>query len=152
MVSSICGRVVLPAYGAGPYLPAIVLQPPVSIREMHDGLYTPATYLTYKVFALPFHSYLARSLVLSPLAQGTPSCHREAAPFWQLQHVCWSATSFGFTRLDLLMSCHCLACLVVVSTLPEEGCAVTAPALCACMRPCMQVGLIGVGSGVCACM
>lgn len=44
-------RVILPAYGAGPYLPAIVLERPVYIREMHDGLYTPATYLTYKACA-----------------------------------------------------------------------------------------------------
>ena len=42
-------RVILPAYGAGPYLPAIVLERPVYIREMHDGLYSPATYLAYKV-------------------------------------------------------------------------------------------------------
>ena len=42
-------RVVLPAYGAGPYLPTIVLDRPIYIREMSDGLYTPLTYLTYKV-------------------------------------------------------------------------------------------------------
>lgn len=39
----------MPAYGAGPYLPAIVLERPVYVREMNDGLYTPFTYLTYKV-------------------------------------------------------------------------------------------------------
>lgn len=42
-------RVILPAYGAGPYLPTIVLDRPIFIREMSDGLYTPLTYLTYKV-------------------------------------------------------------------------------------------------------
>ena len=42
-------RVILPAYGAGPYLPTIVLDRPIFIREMSDGLYTPITYLTYKV-------------------------------------------------------------------------------------------------------
>ena len=44
-----CGRVILPAYGAGPYLPAIVLERPVYVREMSDGLYSPLAYLTYKV-------------------------------------------------------------------------------------------------------
>ncbi len=43
------GRVILPAYGAGPYLPAIVLERPVYVREMSDGLYSPLAYLTYKV-------------------------------------------------------------------------------------------------------
>lgn len=42
-------RVILPAYGAGPYLPAIVLERPVYVREMSDGLYSPLAYLTYKV-------------------------------------------------------------------------------------------------------
>ena len=39
----------LPAYGAGPYLPGVVLERPVYVREMHDGLYSPLAYLTYKV-------------------------------------------------------------------------------------------------------
>lgn len=43
----------MPAYGAGPYLPAIVMERPVYVREMSDGLYTPFTYLLYKVHALP---------------------------------------------------------------------------------------------------
>lgn len=42
-------RVILPAYGAGPYLPAIVMERPVYVREMSDGLYSPLTYLMYKV-------------------------------------------------------------------------------------------------------
>ena len=42
---------ILPAYGAGPYLPAIVLERPVYVREMSDGLYSPLAYLTYKVGA-----------------------------------------------------------------------------------------------------
>lgn len=48
-------RVVMPAYGAGPYLPAIVLERPVYVREMNDGLYTPFTYLLYKVCPPCFH-------------------------------------------------------------------------------------------------
>ena len=44
-------RVMLPAYGAGPYLPAIVLERPVYVREMADGLYSPLAYLLYKVGA-----------------------------------------------------------------------------------------------------
>ena len=46
------GRVIMPAYGAAPYLPAIVLERPVYLREMSDGLYSPFTYLLYKVRAL----------------------------------------------------------------------------------------------------
>ena len=39
----------LPAYGAGPYIPALVLERPVTVRERSDGLYTAFTYLLYKV-------------------------------------------------------------------------------------------------------
>ena len=46
-------RVMLPAYGAGPYLPAIVLERPVYVREMADGLYSPLAYLLYKVKPAP---------------------------------------------------------------------------------------------------
>ena len=42
-------RAILPAYGAGPYLPAIVMERPVYVREISDGLYTAFTYLLYKV-------------------------------------------------------------------------------------------------------
>lgn len=45
-------RVVLPAFGAGPYLPGIVLERPVYLREMQDGLYGVGSYLTYKVHLL----------------------------------------------------------------------------------------------------
>ncbi|KAK9867424.1 hypothetical protein WJX84_007320 [Apatococcus fuscideae] len=39
----------LPAYGAGPYIPALVLERPVTVRERSDGLYTAFTYLLYKM-------------------------------------------------------------------------------------------------------
>ncbi len=39
----------MPAYGASPYLPSIVLERPVYVREMADGLYSPLAYLLYKV-------------------------------------------------------------------------------------------------------
>ena len=45
-------RAILPAWGAGPYLPALVLERPIFVREMSDGLYTAFTYLTYKVSIL----------------------------------------------------------------------------------------------------
>ena len=38
----------MPAYGASPYLPSIVLERPVYVREMADGLYSPLAYLLYK--------------------------------------------------------------------------------------------------------
>ncbi|CAK0786885.1 hypothetical protein CVIRNUC_010099 [Coccomyxa viridis] len=41
--------VILPAYGAGPYLPAIVMERPMYVRETSDGLYSPLTYLLYKM-------------------------------------------------------------------------------------------------------
>ena len=44
-------RVMLPAYGAGPYLPTIFLERPVYVREMADGLYSPLAYLLFKVGA-----------------------------------------------------------------------------------------------------
>ncbi len=46
-------RAILPAWGAGPYLPALVLERPIFVREMSDGLYTAFTYLTYKVSSSP---------------------------------------------------------------------------------------------------
>lgn len=49
-------RAILPAWGAGPYLPALVLERPIFVREVNDGLYTAFTYLTYK--AIPFTSSL----------------------------------------------------------------------------------------------
>ena len=76
-------RVVLPAYGAGPYLPAIVLERPVYIREMLDGLYTPATYLIYKARLRYFlcASQLLIVLSASLCALGrrcSLDCHRPA--------------------------------------------------------------------------
>ena len=50
----------MPAYGAAPYLPAIVMERPVYIREMSDGLYTPFTYLLYKVLHRRCLSSLSR--------------------------------------------------------------------------------------------
>eukprot|EP00884_Botryococcus_braunii_P013699 jgi/Botrbrau1/2232/Bobra.101_2s0060.1 len=35
--------------GAGPYLPGIVLERPVYLREMSDGLYGPGSYLAFKM-------------------------------------------------------------------------------------------------------
>ena len=63
-------RVVLPAYGAGPYLPAIVMERPVYVREMSDGLYSPLTYLLYKVGA---HS-AAQALSQAPHVQRCLQC------------------------------------------------------------------------------
>lgn len=59
-------RAILPAWGAGPYLPALVLERPIFVREMSDGLYTAFTYLTYKVIAckgLPPPSCAFRMLI-----------------------------------------------------------------------------------------
>ncbi|KAK9906864.1 hypothetical protein WJX75_009364 [Coccomyxa subellipsoidea] len=50
--------VILPAYGAGPYLPAIVMERPVYVREMSDGLYSPLTYLMYKMIEELFMAFL----------------------------------------------------------------------------------------------
>lgn len=58
---------VLPAYGAGPYLPAIVMERPVYVREMSDGLYSPLTYLLYKVGAM--RSIIAHQDVLQAITR-----------------------------------------------------------------------------------
>eukprot|EP00884_Botryococcus_braunii_P004583 jgi/Botrbrau1/14125/Bobra.182_3s0068.1 len=39
----------LPAYGSAAYVHILVLERPVYVRERADGLYTPGTYLLYKV-------------------------------------------------------------------------------------------------------
>lgn len=42
-------RCVLPAYGAASYVPAIVLERTLYVRERADGLYLPITYLLAKM-------------------------------------------------------------------------------------------------------
>jgi hypothetical protein len=42
-------RAILPAYGAAGYVPALVLERPLYIRERNDGLYRPITYLCFRV-------------------------------------------------------------------------------------------------------
>ena len=82
-------RVILPAYGAGPYLPTIVLDRPIFIREMHDGLYTPLTYLTYKAGSLfcPFGGAWSYGCACLLLAQ--------AAVLLLHWHVCQAACWTG---------------------------------------------------------
>ncbi|KAK9804269.1 hypothetical protein WJX72_004137 [[Myrmecia] bisecta] len=41
--------ITLPAYGAAAFVPAIVLERPVFVREQSDGLYRVITYLTFKI-------------------------------------------------------------------------------------------------------
>ena len=66
-------RVVLPAYGAGPYLPAIVMERPVYVREMSDGLYSPLTYLLYKVCCKYTSNAQALSLPMCKEQHALPS-------------------------------------------------------------------------------
>ena len=70
-------RVIMPAYGAAPYLPAIVLERPVYLREMSDGLYSPFTYLLYKVRLLP------------QLSQLVPACLRAPEQLCPSQYDAW---------------------------------------------------------------
>lgn len=60
----------MPAYGAGPYLPAIVLERPVYVREMNDGLYTPFTYLLYKVLLNPKYEIIFLNSQIYRAVQG----------------------------------------------------------------------------------
>lgn len=49
--------VVLPAFGAASYVPSIVLERPLFVREQSDGLYRVSTYLAFKMieeFSLAF--------------------------------------------------------------------------------------------------
>eukprot|EP00955_Chlamydomonas_euryale_P039693 351487-Chlamydomonas_euryale.AAC.3 len=64
--------VVLPAYGAAAYVPALVVERALFVRERNDGLYYPVTYLLSKMFD---------ELVLAALA----SCGVTAFVFFGVQ-------------------------------------------------------------------
>ena len=66
----------LPAFGAASYVPAIVLERPLFVRERNDGLYTVVTYLLYKIIeelgVALFSSLVFSNVVFWPIRlQGT---------------------------------------------------------------------------------
>lgn len=66
----------LPAFGAASYVPAIVLERPLFVRERNDGLYTVVTYLLYKIIeelgVALFSSLIFSNVVFWPIKlQGT---------------------------------------------------------------------------------
>ena len=80
-------------YGAGPYLPTIVLDRPIIIRELSDGLYTPLTYLIYKVRPARSAWQMAsirgesRSLAILPVRCWPECCVCNQAIEWHLHLI-----------------------------------------------------------------
>ncbi len=87
----------MPAYGAAPYLPAIVLERPVYLREMSDGLYSPFSYLLYKVL----FPDLVETRAASWLRDAAPQPVQAQAQVGQgaLALLAWTKVRVGMSRI-----------------------------------------------------
>lgn len=79
-VTNVCGLlwfiIILPGYGASAYIPQLVMEKPVILREVADGCYNPWTYLWYKIVEefvclLPFSLFFVGMLYLAVSLQGS---------------------------------------------------------------------------------
>ncbi|CAK0754674.1 hypothetical protein CVIRNUC_002316 [Coccomyxa viridis] len=65
---------ILPGYAAASYMPTIVLERPLFVRERNDGLYRPSTYLLFKMVeemtVFFFLSLVTTSIVFAPCRLG----------------------------------------------------------------------------------
>ena len=73
--------VVLPAFGAATYVPSIVLERALYVRERADGLYTPISYLLAKMFD-EIVLQVCCSIVLAASAFYAIGLHGSFALFW----------------------------------------------------------------------
>ncbi len=72
--------VVLPAFGAASYVPSIVLERPLFVREQSDGLYRVSTYLSFKMIeelSLAFINSIGETSLVAELPFGS-SCAAKA--------------------------------------------------------------------------
>lgn len=71
----------MPGFGAAAYVPAITLERALYVRERHDGLYTPLTYLLCK-FIEEFLVVLPSSLLVSAIVFYALNLAGSFAIFW----------------------------------------------------------------------
>jgi ABC-type multidrug transport system ATPase subunit len=82
--------VILPAFGAASYIPAIVLERPLFVRERNDGLYRVITYLCAKTIE-ELGIAFAASLIFSNVVFWAVNFHGGYVIFWLL-YLCTLAT------------------------------------------------------------
>ncbi|KAI3436016.1 hypothetical protein D9Q98_002073 [Chlorella vulgaris] len=82
--------VVLPAFGAASYVPSIVLERPLFVREQSDGLYRVSTYLIFKLIE-EFVVAFINSLVFSNVVFWLLQLKGSFVLFW-LVYLCTLAT------------------------------------------------------------
>ena len=82
--------VILPAFGAASYIPAIVLERPLFVRERNDGLYRVITYLCAKIIEELGIAFIA-SLIFSNIVFWPVKFHGEYVIFWLL-YLCTLST------------------------------------------------------------
>ncbi len=82
--------VILPAFGAASYIPAIVLERPLFVRERNDGLYRVITYLCAKVIEELGVAFIA-SVIFSNVVFWAIKFHGQYVIFWLL-YLCTLAT------------------------------------------------------------
>jgi ATP-binding cassette, subfamily G (WHITE), member 2 len=82
--------VILPAFGAASYTPAIVLERPLFVRERSDGLYRVITYLCAKTIEELGIAFIA-SLIFSNVVFWPVKFHGQYVIFWLL-YLCTLAT------------------------------------------------------------
>ena len=80
----------LPAFGAASYVPAIVLERPLFVRERNDGLYRVITYLCAKMVEELFVALII-SIIFSNLVFWTIQLQGSWALFW-LIYFCTLST------------------------------------------------------------
>ncbi|KAL4428045.1 hypothetical protein ABPG75_002134 [Micractinium tetrahymenae] len=78
--------VVLPAYGAASYVPAIVLERPLFVRERNDGLYRVITYLVAKMTE-ELGIALVNSIVFANIVFWAVDLQGSFAVFWAVYAV-----------------------------------------------------------------
>ncbi|EFN51572.1 hypothetical protein CHLNCDRAFT_140061 [Chlorella variabilis] len=78
--------VCLPAFGAASYVPAIVLERPLFVRERNDGLYRVITYLVAKILE-ELGIALINSIVFANLVFWTVALKGSFAIFWLIYFV-----------------------------------------------------------------
>ncbi len=74
-------RAILPAYGAASYVPALVLERPLYIRERNDGLYRPITYLCFRVIGEGVIAFIV-SLITSTIVWFALELQGQWVVFW----------------------------------------------------------------------
>ncbi len=91
--------VILPAFGAASYIPAIVLERPLFVRERNDGLYRVITYLCAKTIEELGIAIIA-SVIFSNIVFWPVKFHGQYVIFW-LSYLVTLATGIMVSKVKL---------------------------------------------------